>query len=68
MDISQEIIDKLTSAQEDIRTCQRLIDDARDLNSTDQAFQLKMDQMQTALDERKKAHREAKELISKLTQ
>lgn len=68
MELPDEISEQLSSAEEDIKRCQDLIDLARSQNPTDNGFQFKMDLNQSALDERKKRVRILKTVISKITE
>ena len=68
MELPAEILDQLSSAEEDIRKCQNLIDIVRAQNPTDQHMQFKMDLTQSALDLRKKRVRDTKVMISKITE
>lgn len=67
MELPDEITEMLSSAEEDIRKCQNLIDMVRAQNPTDQHMQFKMDLTQSALDLRKKRVRVVKTVISEMT-
>lgn len=68
MELPAEILEQLSSAEEDVRKCQNLIDMVRAQNPTDQHMQFKMDLTQSALDIRKKRIRDTKVMISTITQ
>jgi len=68
MELPPEVLEQLSSAEEDVRKCQNLIDYARRTNPNDQAFQLQMDIQQSALDLKKKRIRDTKVIISKMTE
>lgn len=68
MELPAEVFEMLSSAEEDVRKCQNLIDMVRAQNPTDQHMQFKMDLTQSALDLRKKRIRDTKVIISKMTE
>ena len=68
MEIPPEIYEQLSSAEEDIKNCQDLIDRTRRENPNDQLCQLTFDRIQADLDDRKRRVRILKHSISYVSQ